>query len=178
MNKQHSGRPLEHRIDATIAILDNSHLVLGRFKEEHVINIGYLEGVAGMRFAMMEVATVLHMLFNMEQDLQQRLQFVKLITPLLNIAEEVCGDEDINTTNFTVGDAIGPAVYLLKLLVRQHGFDCLMRVSTEHQWVVPEGLRNAEQVPLCNYANDTLYFLFYLILGTSYRSFCYLQRQF
>ena len=148
MSKQHRGNPLEQQVDATIAILDNSHHVLRRYKEEPVVNIGYLEGVAGMRFAMMEVATLLHTLFNVEQDLQRNLELVKIGIQLLQIAEEVCTDFNINTTNFTVGDAVGPAVYLLKLLVRQYGFDCLKKVSAECHWVVPEGLRAIDQV--CN----------------------------
>lgn len=145
MSKQHSGKPLEQRIDAIVAILDNSHHVLRRYQADPVINIGYLEGVAGMRFAMMEVAILLHMLFDNkeEQDLQQ---LVKIGIHLLQIAEEVCGDFNINTTNFTVGDAVGPAVYLLRLLVKQYGFDCLKNVSAECQWVVPEGLRAIDQV--------------------------------
>lgn len=146
MNKQHSGRPLAQRIDSTITILDNSYDVLIHYKKEPVINIGYLEGVASMRFAMMEVATLLRMLFDMEQTVQQNLQLLRLGTPLLRIAEVVCGDGNINTTDFTLGDAVGPIVYLLRLLVRQYGFDCLRQVSNEYHWVVPEGLHRAEQV--------------------------------
>lgn len=142
MYKQHA---VEHRIESTIDILYKSHQVLRHYQAEPVINIGYLEGIAGIRFAMMEVATLLYILLGGIQETFS-CQQNHLALQLIQIAEEVCTDPHINTTNFAESDAIGPAVYLLKLLVRQYGFSCLKKVSTEYQWVVPRGLRTANQV--------------------------------
>lgn len=99
-----------------------------------------------MRFAMMEAAALLHWLLSEQLTRQQNL----LVFQLMQITEEVCTDPNINTTNFVVGDVVGPAVYLLKLIVRQYGFNCLKQASVECQWVIPQGLRTADQVyPLC-----------------------------
>jgi hypothetical protein len=146
LTKQLSGKPLDSRIDNIIFILDNSHRTLRHYQADPVISIAYLEGVAGMRYAMMELATLLHSMFAVEQDRQQYLQLVRLGNQLVQISKEVCTDPAINTTNFAEGDVIGPAVYLLKLLVRQYGFGCLKKVSAEHEWLVPEGLRTSDQV--------------------------------
>ena len=66
----------------------------------------------------------------------------------MELAERVCTDRAINTTDFGASgeDVVGPAVYLLKLLVRQYGFPCLKEVSQQHQWILPEGLRSDDQV--------------------------------
>jgi hypothetical protein len=79
-----------------------------------------------------------------EQDLQQQSQLMKI--GLLQIAEEVCTDQNINNTHLAGNDVVGPALYLVKLLVRQYGFDCLKKVSLRYQWVLPEVLRTTDQV--------------------------------
>lgn len=93
---------------------------------------------------MMEIANLLHtdcIIGTVRKSL--RLQF-----QILQLAEEVCTDPVINTTDFaaTVENAVGPAIYLFKLLVRQYGFPCLKQISEQHHWVVPEGLRTGDQV--------------------------------
>ena len=65
-------------------------------------------------------------------------------TQLLNAAKVLCTDKDINHIN--VSDMTGPIVYLIKLLMRQYGTDCLQQVSGRHQWVVPPELRQREEV--------------------------------
>ena len=67
---------------------------------------------------------------------------------MIELTKEVCSDPAINTTNFAASDydIVGPAVYLIKLLVRQYGFPCLRGVFINHNWIVPEDLRTANQV--------------------------------
>jgi hypothetical protein len=142
LTKQLSGKPLDRRIDDIILILENSHHTLRHYQADPVISIAYLEGVAGRRYSMMELATLLHSVFAVEHDWQRYLLGIQLV----QISKEVCTDPTINTTNFAEGDVIGPAVYLLKLLVRQYGFGCLKKVSAEHKWLVPEGLRTSDRV--------------------------------
>lgn len=85
-----------------------------------------------MRFAMMEVAALL----------DSSCQAQPLSFQLLKTVEEVCADPDIN---FTKGGVIvGPAMYLVKLLVRQYGFSFLKRISKEYPWIVPDTLRKTE----------------------------------
>lgn len=90
----------------------------------------------------MEIARIL---FSQWQD---RFIYNSCIYSLLQLAEEVCSDPEINTTDFTTSDVdiVGPAIYLIKLLVRQYGFPCLKHVFKEHKWTVPEGLLMTDQV--------------------------------
>ena len=93
---------------------------------------------------MMEIAHLLHSedTTTPKSQQQQRLEFA-----LIRLAEEVCSDTVFNSTDFASGkDVVGPAVYLVKLLVRQYGFPCLDRVCQEQKWVVPEGLQTNDQV--------------------------------
>lgn len=118
--------------------------MLREYHSNPVITIGYLEGVAGIRFAVMEVASLLHShCLNVATVKTSPWQY-----QLIQCAEELCADPAVNTTDFTVSseDVVGPAVYLLKLLVRKYGFPCLKQVSDQHQWIIPEGLRTADQV--------------------------------
>lgn len=103
-----------------------------------------------MRFSIMEISDLLHSdLINdiaKKSRLQQRLQ-----SEIMQLAEGVCTDPVINTTDFAASgeDVVGPAVYLLKLLVRQYGFPSLKQVSEQHPWTMPEGLRTTDQVIVC-----------------------------
>lgn len=65
---------------------------------------------------------------------------------LLQQLKSVCTDKTVNTTDS--GDVVGPAVYLLKVLVRQHGFHSLNGIfkQSHSQWIIPSDLQEAEQV--------------------------------
>ena len=125
-------------------ILTRSHRVLKEYKSNPIINIDYLEGVAGIRFAIMEVASLLHL--DYDTDTARNLQRLKF--DIMHLAEKVCTDPVINTTDFVAStdDAVGPALYLLKLLVRQYGFPYLKQVFEQHRWVIPESLQTTDQV--------------------------------
>ncbi len=121
--------------------------VLRDYRSEPLITIDYLEGVAGFRFAFMEITSLLHSNFVdntvKKSHLEQQLQF-----EIMQLAEELCGDPVINTIDFTAGveNVTGPAIYLLKLLVRQHGYPCLRHVSELYPWIIPKGLHFSDQV--------------------------------
>ncbi len=69
---------------------------------------------------------------------------------LLQKLKDIYTDMTVNTTDCSViGDAAGPAVYLLKVLVRQHGFHSLNRVFKKCQWIIPKGL-HVEPVEVYN----------------------------
>lgn len=139
MCKEHSSRP---DLQDVIALLDRSHEMLKAHKAHPIVNIEYLEGVARVRFALMHIASLLNSLCNSGIGLQP------LEYELLELAKRVCMDPVINTTDFNASsiDVVGPAVYLLKLLVRQYGFSCLKSTSEQNSWVLPEGLHNTNQV--------------------------------
>ena len=140
---------MEFRVEATEHILAESYEVLKAFKSNPTITIRYLEAVAGIRFAMMEAAVLLHSWFG-EQETLIHTQQQQQLFQLMQTTENICSDPVINTTNFSEGDAVGPAIYLLKLLVRRFGFTCLQKISIEQRWIIPEGLRQADQVSLCS----------------------------
>lgn len=175
--KEHSGKELKARINATLDIMERSHPALKEFKSSATINIGYLEGMAGIRFAIMEIAKFLPSLFRetVSQELQQ------LGFPLMQAAEEVCKDPAINSP--VSGDVVGPALYLLKLVVRLHSIPFLKRVSGEYHWIIPEALRTTNQVQHCKvcvsiaYNFPLFWYLLYVCAGESHRSICDLHWQ-
>lgn len=91
----------------------------------------------------MEVAYLLHAQSDDNRKASRNMQRLEFC--LIELAEEVCTDCDINTTDFT-DDVVGPIFYLLKLLVRQYGFPCMKKISKEHLWIIPAGLQTANQV--------------------------------
>ena len=106
------------------------------------VNLEYLEGVAKVRFALSIVAELLS-----QSNQPRSQQDGVLIVQLLHQAREVCTDPNINSVDDTgQKDTEGPVVYLIKLLVRQYGLQCLQKVSEEHGWIVPRLLQKNEEV--------------------------------
>ncbi len=134
--KEYSNHTCEGKLHS---ILKRSHRVFRDFKANPVVSIPYLEAIAGIRFSMTETANLLH-----SQIIEDNFDSLQL--DLLELAEEVCTDPVINTTDFNISavDCVGPGIYLLKLLVRQYGFTCLKEVSVRHPWLIPEGLHMNE----------------------------------
>ena len=98
------------------------------------ISLGYIEGVAKVRFALSVVAEQFHKRITMKPA-------------LLHAVRTVCTDPSINHIGDTgQSDTTGPGLYLLKLIVRQFGFPCLTEVYMEHPWVVPHELKTADEV--------------------------------
>lgn len=107
----------------------------------------------------MEVAYLLHAQSDDNRKASRNMQRLEFC--LIELAEEVCTDYDINTSDFTDSgvDVVGPIFYLLKLLVRQYGFPCMKKISKEHLWIIPAGLQTANQVNCYKvfiYENNTL----------------------
>lgn len=119
-------------------IIDRSQQYLREQASHSHMSISYLEGVAGMRFALREFGYILYT-FSSEQEKmgQEELQFIELV-------KDVCNDVIINTTNFSEG--VGPAIYLIKILVRQYGLSFFHQVADENKWIIPQGLNSNNQV--------------------------------
>ena len=122
------------------------------FKSNPVINIRYLEAVAGTKFVLTEFANLVHSQFDQDDHIDNALMGeLELMENLTDIVRKVCTDTVINTTTFSSGgimDVMGPSVYLLKLLMRQFSFPCLKQASEKYLWIVPEGLRASNLVSL------------------------------
>ena len=100
------------------------------------ISLGYIEGVANVRFALSVVAEQFH-------------KRVTMKPALLHAVRMVCIDPSINHIDDTgQTDTTGPVLYLLKLIVRQFGFPCLKEVSVEHPWIMPHELMTADEVTM------------------------------
>lgn len=100
--------------------------------------------MAGIRFALSEVASIQNFLFlNKEAERPQDTQL--LVARLMQQAQDVC----VRSTNLT--DLLGPAMFLLKKIVRQFGFPCLKFVTEEYEWIIPLNLRAKDEVCLYVY---------------------------
>jgi hypothetical protein len=124
---------------------------LREFKSRQSITIGFLEGVAGAKFAMMEVAKFIYAHFSTESGEMRHYQAAhqSAKSPLLmDNAKTICTDHEINLITNAGGnlDMTGPIVYLIKLLVRQFSFPCLKQASEKYPWLIPEGFRTSNLV--------------------------------
>jgi len=100
------------------------------------ISLGYIEGVANVRFALSVVAEQFH-------------KRVTMKPALLCAVRSVCTDPAVNLFDQTEqSDTTGPVLYLLKLIVRQFGFPCLKEVSVEHPWIIPHELKTEDEVSM------------------------------
>ena len=106
------------------------------------MTLDYLEGVAKVRFALSVVAELLN-----QNDQPRSHKDGVLVVQLLHRAREVCVDTNINSIDDTgQRDTVGPVIFLIKLLVRQYGLNCLRRASGVHAWIVPEQLKQTGEV--------------------------------
>lgn len=125
--------------------LKDGHWALRQHEENAgsgAVTLEYLEGVAKVRFGLSVVAELLN------QNNQARSQEDGvLVVRLIHQVREVCMDRNINCIDDTEQrDAVGPVVFLIKLLVRQYGLNCLQKASEVHAWIMPEQLKQAEGV--------------------------------
>ena len=157
MHKAYSRKPLEDKVHGISQTLKNSHRVLCDYECNPVVNITYLEAMAGVRFCLQEVAKIMNSLYCGSQTLEA---ISESMIDLLEYARDICNDPTINTTDFnSSADVVGPGVYLVKLLVRRFGYSCLKQVSEIHNWIIPEGLKPADQVSDLEPCSLDAYFL-------------------
>ena len=133
------------RIEETILILEDGHRALRQYGQNagsSAMTLEYLEGVAKVRFALSVVAELLN-----QNDHPWSHEDGVLVVQLLHQAQEVCVDPNINSVDDTgQRDTVGPVVFLIKLLVRQYGLNCLQRASEAHTWIMPEQLKQTGEV--------------------------------
>jgi hypothetical protein len=144
--KELYGKSFAIRIEETAEILQDGHRALrqhGQNTGSSAVTLEYLEGVAKVRFALSVVAELL----NHHNDQPRSAEDGVLVVRLLQQAREVCVDPNINSIDDTgQRDTVGPVVFLIKLLVRQYGLDCLQKASEDHTWIVPEQLKQTGEV--------------------------------
>ena len=124
-------------------MLGDGHRALRQLGQHtNSFTLDYLEGVAKVRYALSVTAELLN-----QSDQPRSQEESVLVVQLLQQAREVCTDPSINSVDTTGRkDTVGPVVYLIKLLTRQYGLNCLQAAEEEHGWIVPEVLRKSEEV--------------------------------
>lgn len=131
--KKHCHRSLEDRIEIVIRILEKHRDYQSRAPN----SLAFLTGVAGIRFAISEIANI-HNFFFSTKDIERPQDIKLLVARLMQQGQAIC----VSSTN--PNDLLRPAIFLLKMIVRQFGFPCLKFVSKEYEWVIPVSLRTKE----------------------------------
>ena len=111
---------------------------MAKLHDSHT-SLSYLEAVAKLRCSLSVVAELLYSQQTTECWQYTNDDFVLLIEE----AKTCCSSIQLNDHN-----QAGPAVYLVKLLMRQHGLSFLYSLckNTDLLWVVPEHLRQVDEV--------------------------------
>ena len=103
--------------------------------QEH-LSLVYLESVSQVRFALSVVAELLHKQKEKGSEEVGHL-YTDNAQQLIQVAKDCCTDDEMNKEDS------GPAIYLVKLLVRQYGMSFLTGLTADPtmEWVVPSHLR-------------------------------------
>ena len=121
--------------------------ISGELMQQH-ISLDLLEGVANIRYGLFVVAKLLLCQVNKVDGafLSNNSDIISIAAnQLVDKAQYLCAARSVNAIDITGhGNTTGPAVYLLKLIVRLAGFGELNKVADKHQWVIPESLRCEE----------------------------------
>lgn len=120
-------------------MLHNAHKEMCDQQEPSIggFSLSYLEAVALLRFGLSVIAKVLHSLVAQDEE--------QIIAPQsLQVARDACLDKRINTCNQSF--CTGPAIYLVRQLIRQYGATTFDRIVVNNPWVLPEVFQNRCQV--------------------------------
>jgi hypothetical protein len=151
LQKENSAHPLGQKMDVAIRLMASSVDTLTQCTSFTLSNISMkvLEGVAKMRYGLLVVAELLQLQANPIKGVsfsnQSQNIHGRLASTLLDTARYACTSDKLNIINTSGSAAVGPIVYLLKLLVRQAGISCLNKLVAEHSWVVPLNLKKTEE---------------------------------
>ena len=111
-------------------------------KGDKFVSMPYLESVAQIRFALSVVA---ELLFKQNQSgVPSHGCHTHTAHFLIQVAKDYCTNDNINDEDS------GPAVYLVKLLVRQYGMSFLTTLTADPamEWIVPQHLRGSDEASI------------------------------
>ena len=96
-----------------------------------------MEGIAKVRYSLIVTAELLYCQYTGVR----RKYHTHESQLLIDMAKTCC-------TDYILSNDTGPGVFLVKQLARQYGFTFLNNITSEKamQWVVPENLRQSEEV--------------------------------
>lgn len=114
---------------------------LVQYKVQGLLTLEYLKVVSEVRFALFVVSELLH---EQSNDGAKKVDYLHnhAAQALTDIAMQYC------TNDRMIDKESGPAMYLVKLLVRQHGLSFItgLAANRDKEWVVPLHLRKSEEV--------------------------------
>lgn len=118
---------LRERASVASTLLDTACQYLVTNSE--TVAVGYIEAVARTRIGLLIAGDILH------ED-----SHVPINASLLTAVKDICTNKRINILSNK--DAIGPNIFLLKVLARSYGMSFLKKVATQHTWLLPPQLLN------------------------------------
>ena len=119
------------KVQVAVNSLQDGHQSLMKCSSRQGMTFECIEGLAKVRFALGVVAEVL--------CTRSRRGHVQ-ISGLIEVASTISQDKTINRTD------AGPAIYLLKLIVRHYGLSFMIDLQKQHKWLVPSILPKPEKV--------------------------------
>ena len=114
------------------------------------MSLDYLESVSQVRYALSVVAELLYKQTEKGSQVVGNL-YTSAAQILIQVAKDCCTEHAMNEKDS------GPAVYLIKLLVRRYGMSFLagLTANSANDWVVPTHLKRSKQVT--DYATVFMY---------------------
>ena len=132
--KVNSTLTLSEQVSVATTCLKEGHLSLTEDTPQQRLNFDFIEGLAKARFALGIVAEVL-----CTHSPSSCVEITRW-QDLLEVTKAIVGDVKINRAD------AGPAVYLLKLIVRRYGLSLMTILQKQHHWLVPASLTKCNKV--------------------------------
>ena len=95
-----------------------------------------INGVASVRFSFGVVAEL------MRKEAMESSEAFTMPEKILKATKSLCTESAINKCD--ASGITGPCVYLMKLIFRQYGHPCLIKVAGKHPWVIPSTLQHCK----------------------------------
>lgn len=123
--------------DNLLKLLNEGKDALKSAVTESNLPIGYLEGIAKIRFVCSFVTDLFYQLHGPQSGFAY-----SLLNQLLQQLQNICEDSSLNTMES------GPGIFFLKQVARQHGVSFLNKIcaSKDTEWIMPVHLRKTDQV--------------------------------
>ena len=129
--------PQQQKVLETLKHIKEAHEEFtGSISEQTISSLQQVRAVARLRFGLSVVAQALHSLTENDGDPLDE------YSGILQAARKVCTDAHIDEMD------TGPAVFLVKQIIKQYGTGCFMTLAKrkEYSWILPERLYPPEEV--------------------------------
>lgn len=131
--KVNSNLTLSEQVSVATICLKEGHSSLTEHTPQQTLNFDFIEGLAKARYALGIVAEVLCTRSPSGVEITRWQE-------LLEITKAIVEDVKINQVD------AGPAIYLLKLIVRRYGLSLMTILQKQHHWLVPASFTKYNKV--------------------------------